>query len=324
MRADAVTVLYLKTGRSGFEEVDPAEVERRYGIPPALVPDFIALRGDPSDGLPGAPGIGAKTAADLLQRHGSLEAAIERAIHERPRVTAALTEHVLGQRRRDARPLVDGAIDRRLERAVALEQIGGRLRADPRRAWQAIRRIAAQSDEVGHERGRDPVAALHLGGVDILESSPAHLQEHHRRPGVGALVHVAVAGQDQRPPTRGGLDRRERAEQVIGLDRLDGGAAPPKRVEELNRMIELPLECVGHRRAGGVIRRVQLDAVGRRLRPEADDDRAWVAIADQPQQHVGAAEQRVDRPRVDPLDRVGQREERAVQEERAVDDDQRG
>jgi 5'-3' exonuclease len=51
-------VLYLKQGSSGFETIDAAGVERRYGIPPALVPDFIALRGDPSDGLPGARGIG--------------------------------------------------------------------------------------------------------------------------------------------------------------------------------------------------------------------------------------------------------------------------
>jgi DNA polymerase-1 len=90
---ERVSVLFLKSGTSGFEEVDPAEVKRRYGIPPELVPDFIALRGDPSDGLPGAPGIGPKTATELLTRHGSLEAAIAGAIHERPRITAALTEH---------------------------------------------------------------------------------------------------------------------------------------------------------------------------------------------------------------------------------------
>jgi DNA polymerase-1 len=89
---DHVSVLMLKSGVSGFEEVDSAEVERRYGIPPALVPDFIALRGDPSDGLPGAPGIGAKTAAELLVRHGSLEGAIASAAQERPRVAAALAE----------------------------------------------------------------------------------------------------------------------------------------------------------------------------------------------------------------------------------------
>ncbi len=90
---DTVTVLFLKMGASGFDDVDPREVKRRYGVPPELVPDFIALRGDPSDGLPGAPGIGPKTASDLLARHGSLEAAIAGALHERPRITAALTEH---------------------------------------------------------------------------------------------------------------------------------------------------------------------------------------------------------------------------------------
>jgi DNA polymerase-1 len=85
-------ILYLRSGKSGFEEVDREEVLRRYGIAPALVPDFIALRGDPSDGLPGAPGIGAKTAAQLLVRHGSLEAAIAAADRERPRVAAALRQ----------------------------------------------------------------------------------------------------------------------------------------------------------------------------------------------------------------------------------------
>jgi len=89
--ADDVTVLYLKTG--GNEIVDAAGVERRYGVPPALVPDFIALRGDPSDGLPGAKGIGEKTATELLRRHGSLEGAIAGALRERsPRVRGALRD----------------------------------------------------------------------------------------------------------------------------------------------------------------------------------------------------------------------------------------
>ena len=90
----AVTVLYVKTGSKGrgAEEVDAAEVKRRYGIPPELVPDFIALRGDPSDGLPGAKGIGEKTAADLLKRHGSLDGALAAWSGESPRVRAALHE----------------------------------------------------------------------------------------------------------------------------------------------------------------------------------------------------------------------------------------
>jgi len=91
---DAVTVLYVKTGTGGRgpEEIGPEEVVGRYGVPPEAVPDFIALRGDPSDGLPGAKGIGDKTAADLLRRHGSLEGAIAAAAGESPRISAALAE----------------------------------------------------------------------------------------------------------------------------------------------------------------------------------------------------------------------------------------
>src|SRR3954447_9105807 len=77
--SDQVHVLWPGGGKTGPEELGPADVRKRYGIPPALVPDFIALRGDPSDGIPGAKGIGEKTAADILQRHGSLEAALEAA-----------------------------------------------------------------------------------------------------------------------------------------------------------------------------------------------------------------------------------------------------
>jgi 5'-3' exonuclease len=90
---ERVRVLYVRTGGRGAEVVGPDEVRRRYGVPPELVPDFIALRGDPSDGIPGAKGIGEKTAAELLHRHGSLEAALEGALREsKPRVRATLLE----------------------------------------------------------------------------------------------------------------------------------------------------------------------------------------------------------------------------------------
>ena len=72
------------------EIVNSEGVRERYGIEPEQVPDFIALRGDPSDGIPGAKGIGAKTAADLLRRHGTLDRAIEGAIREKPSVRSAL------------------------------------------------------------------------------------------------------------------------------------------------------------------------------------------------------------------------------------------
>jgi DNA polymerase-1 len=91
--AERVTVLYVRTGGKGAEEVGPDGVRERYGVDPALVPDFIALRGDPSDGLPGAKGVGPKTAAELLQKHGSLEGVLDAAIREqRPKLRAALIE----------------------------------------------------------------------------------------------------------------------------------------------------------------------------------------------------------------------------------------
>jgi 5'-3' exonuclease len=90
--SESVKVLLQRTGGDGPEELGPDEVRERYGIGPELVADFIALRGDPSDGLPGAKGIGPKTAADILRRKGSLEHAILGAIREKPSVRRALIE----------------------------------------------------------------------------------------------------------------------------------------------------------------------------------------------------------------------------------------
>jgi 5'-3' exonuclease len=91
---EAVTVLYVRTGgKKGAEEVTADGVRARYGVDPEQVPDFIALRGDPSDGLPGAKGVGPKTAAELLRRHGSLEAILDNAIRERrPALRGALID----------------------------------------------------------------------------------------------------------------------------------------------------------------------------------------------------------------------------------------
>jgi DNA polymerase I len=74
--SDRTSVLQPVKGVSELARIGPAEVRERYGVEPAQVPDFIALRGDPSDKLPGARGIGPKTAAALLTQYGSLEAAL--------------------------------------------------------------------------------------------------------------------------------------------------------------------------------------------------------------------------------------------------------
>jgi DNA polymerase I len=70
------TVILHPVRAGQMARIGPAEVRERYGVEPKQVPDFIALRGDPSDKIPGAPGVGPKSAASLLRRYASLEAAL--------------------------------------------------------------------------------------------------------------------------------------------------------------------------------------------------------------------------------------------------------
>jgi DNA polymerase-1 len=76
LASEKTTILYpVRAGE--MARIGPAEVRARYGIEPKQVPDFIALRGDPSDKLPGAPGVGAAGAAALLRQYGSLAALLK-------------------------------------------------------------------------------------------------------------------------------------------------------------------------------------------------------------------------------------------------------
>jgi exodeoxyribonuclease III len=76
LASEATAILYpVRAGE--IARIGPAEVRERYGVEPAQVPDFIALRGDPSDRLPGVPGVGPQGAAGILRNYGSLEAALK-------------------------------------------------------------------------------------------------------------------------------------------------------------------------------------------------------------------------------------------------------
>lgn len=77
LASERVTILQPARGVTELVRIGPAEVRERYGVEPAQVVDFIALRGDPSDRIPGARGVGEKTAASLLAEHGSLEALLD-------------------------------------------------------------------------------------------------------------------------------------------------------------------------------------------------------------------------------------------------------
>ncbi len=75
--SDLTRVVTTKKGISDIAIYGPAEVVERYGIEPSQIPDFLGLKGDPSDNIPGVPGIGEKTATKLLQAYGSLEGLYE-------------------------------------------------------------------------------------------------------------------------------------------------------------------------------------------------------------------------------------------------------
>ncbi|MDT4936524.1 MAG: hypothetical protein QOG80_195 [Pseudonocardiales bacterium] len=79
LASDRVTVLYTGKGIAKLEAIGPAEVLAKYGVPAEHYPDFAVLRGDPSDGLPGVPGVGEKTAAALVSRFGTIEQIVEAA-----------------------------------------------------------------------------------------------------------------------------------------------------------------------------------------------------------------------------------------------------
>ena len=94
--SDDVTVLYPVKGVSELTRFTPEAVVEKYGLTPAQYPDFAALRGDPSDNLPGIPGVGEKTAAKWIVEYGSLQGLVDNVDSVRGKVGDALRAHVAG------------------------------------------------------------------------------------------------------------------------------------------------------------------------------------------------------------------------------------
>jgi 5'-3' exonuclease len=131
-----VWVLYPRRGVSDLVRVDEAEIERRYAIPGRLYADFAILRGDPSDGLPGVPGVGEKTAAALILAHGSLEGVVKAAAGRRsgPLAKVASSLDYIRRAEQVVRITGDAPIDR--------PAIGLPLRPPHRRFRSEARRLA--------------------------------------------------------------------------------------------------------------------------------------------------------------------------------------
>ncbi|MDQ1732727.1 MAG: polymerase [Pseudonocardiales bacterium] len=89
-----VTVLYPRKGVSELTRFTPEEVQAKYDLSPSQYPDFAALRGDPSDNLPGIPGVGEKTAAKWIREYGSLTGLVEHVDQVKGKVGEALRENL--------------------------------------------------------------------------------------------------------------------------------------------------------------------------------------------------------------------------------------
>ena len=169
VRDPHIRVLYNKRGVSDYALYDEAGIFERTGVTPAQYPNYAALRGDPSDNLPGIPGVGEKTAAKLIVQYGDIDAVVAAAESQTPKLKAGLLEH--GERvkrnaemmilRRDVpieidlnalAPHPDMAAASRMFEFLEFKTMGKRL-ADLKKSlnWSAIESTESASEVSSHE-----------------------------------------------------------------------------------------------------------------------------------------------------------------------------
>jgi len=136
-----VSVLYTGRGIAKLAEMGPAEVLERYGVPPERYPDFAVLRGDPSDGLPGVPGVGEKSAAAIVSRFGTIEDVLAAAGRGSDGFPAGARNRVLAAR--DYLAKAPAAVRGRLD--VPIPLLADALPAEPADA----RRLTELVEELG-------------------------------------------------------------------------------------------------------------------------------------------------------------------------------
>ena len=396
---DGVRIMTTSRGITDTKVYDRQGVIDRYGIPPELVPDFIGLKGDTSDNIPGVPGIGDKTASDLLQRFGDLETVLasvdeisgakrkqnltefadaarlskqlatmvrdvpidldlEAEVTRRPdraglreifrewelrdplrRLEEALAEADIELHRRellrDARivgvvgevllalgagDLVD-RVEHRLERAELLKELSGGFVADPRDAGDVVGGIALEADQVGNQLGRHAVALNDSVRVVDLGVGDTARRRHDPRPVTDELVDVPVARDDHHgPPPRLGLSR-ERRDHVVGLESLDMDVGESERLGKWLKVRPLLAQEVGPGLAASLVLGVLLLSPRHPLVP-GDDHGAGRVVDQKLGHHRCKAVNGIRRAPVGCGDRLGQREERAVGERVAVDQEE--
>ncbi|URN15720.1 MULTISPECIES: DNA polymerase I [Streptomyces] len=212
--SDRVTVLYPTKGVSELTRFTPEKVREKYGLSPSQYPDFAALRGDPSDNLPGIPGVGEKTAAKWINQFGSFGELVERAAEVKGKVGQALRDHLESVKLN--RHLTELVRDVELPKSVAeLERVPydraalkGFLEVLEIRNPSLRERLLAVDPGSQEEAAPAPAAGVELDGsvLDTGELAP-WLERHGERPlgmavvdgwalGAGGVTEVALASAD--------------------------------------------------------------------------------------------------------------------------------
>ncbi|MFF8385368.1 DNA polymerase I [Streptomyces kanasensis] len=212
--SDHVTVLYPTKGVSELTRFTPEKVQEKYGLSPSQYPDFAALRGDPSDNLPGIPGVGEKTATKWITQFGSFQELVERADEVKGKVGQALRDHLESVKLN--RHLTELVRDVELPKTVAdLERapydrtaLKGFLEVLEIRNPSLRERLLAVDPGAEEESAPAPAAGVELDGAVLGTGELAPwLERHGDGPlgmatvdtwalGVGSVAEVALAAAD--------------------------------------------------------------------------------------------------------------------------------
>ncbi|MEH6378387.1 DNA polymerase I [Streptomyces sp. KLMMK] len=178
--SDDVTVLYPTKGVSELTRFTPEKVQEKYGLTPSQYPDFAALRGDPSDNLPGIPGVGEKTAAKWINQFGSFADLVERVEEVKGKAGQNLRDHLEAVK-----------LNRRLTEMVRDVELPVRPEGLRRAAYDRKALIAfLEGLEIRNQGLRDRLLAADPGGEAAEEIVPE----------AGAEVDGAVLGAGELAP----------------------------------------------------------------------------------------------------------------------------
>lgn len=212
--SEHTTVLYPTKGVSELTRFTPAKVEEKYGLTPQQYPDFAALRGDPSDNLPGIPGVGEKTATKWINQFGSFAELVERADEIKGKVGQSLRDHLESVKLN--RHLTELVRDVELPKAVTdLERepydrtaLKGFLEVLEIRNPSLRERLLSVDPAAADQEPAAPEAGVELDGSVLGAGEVAYwLEQHGKQPlgvatvaawalGVGSVSEVALAAAD--------------------------------------------------------------------------------------------------------------------------------